>query len=98
MKTIYVGNLPFAFKDNDLAELFETVGQVQSAKIITDRDTGRSKGFGFVEMEDSEAINAIEQLNGHEISGRPIRVNESLPKESRPPRRFGGGNGGRRSY
>lgn len=92
MKTIYVGNLPFTFGDSDLSNLFESFGEVKSAKIIMDRDTGRSKGFGFVDMDDDgAAMNAIEQVNGQEINGRSIRVNESQPREARPPR-FGGGN------
>jgi RNA recognition motif-containing protein len=97
MKTIYVGNLPFTFGDSDLANLFQGFGEVKSAKIIMDRDTGRSKGFGFVDMDDDgAAMNAIEQTNGQEINGRAIRVNESQPREARPPR-FGGG-GGNRSF
>jgi len=95
MKTIYVGNLPFSFGDSDLSNLFEGFGEVKSAKIIMDRDTGRSKGFGFVDMDDDgAAMNAIEQTNGQEINGRAIRVNESQPREARPPR-FGGGGGNR---
>ncbi len=88
MKSIYVGNLPFAYQDADLAKLFEEFGEIKSAKIIMDRDMGRSKGFGFVEIEDDGvAMNAVEQLNGKEVNGRPLRVNEARPREVRP-RRF----------
>ena len=88
MKNIYVGNLPFAFRNADLQKLFEEFGEVKSAKIVMDRDTGRSKGFGFVEIEDDGvAANAVEQLNGKEVNGRPLRVNEARPREPRP-RRF----------
>ena len=86
MKNIYVGNLPFAFRNADLQKLFEEFGEVKSAKIVMDRDTGRSKGFGFVEIEDDAvAEKAIEQLNGKEANGRALRVNEARPKEPRPP-------------
>ena len=89
MKNIYVGNLPFAFRNADLQKLFEEFGEVKSAKIGMDRDTGRSKGFGFVEIEDDAvAEKAIEQLNGKEANGRALRVNEARPKEPRPPRQF----------
>ena len=88
MKSIYVGNLPFAFQDADLGKLFAEFGEIKSAKIIMDRDTGRSKGFGFVEVDDDGvAANAIAGLNGKEISGRTLRVNEAQPREARPPRR-----------
>ena len=89
MKNIYVGNLPFAFRNADLQKLFEEFGEVKSAKIVMDRDTGRSKGFGFGEIEDDAvAEKAIEQLNGKEANGRALRVNEARPKEPRPPRQF----------
>ena len=89
MKNIYVGNLPFAFRNADLQKLFEEFGEVKSAKSVMDRDTGRSKGFGFVEIEDDAvAEKAIEQLNGKEANGRALRVNEARPKEPRPPRQF----------
>lgn len=88
MKSIYVGNLPFSFQDADLGKLFAEFGEIKSAKIIMDRDTGRSKGFGFVEVEDDGvAANAIAGLNGKEVSGRTLRVNEAQPREARPPRR-----------
>ena len=78
---IYVGNLSYGVKDADLAKLFEAFGTVASAKVIKDRDTGRSKGFGFVEFEnDDEAKAALEQLTGTEFSGRPLVVKEALPK------------------
>ncbi|MBN1898027.1 MAG: RNA-binding protein [Spirochaetes bacterium] len=76
-KKIYVGNIPFQTSEDDLKELFEKHGTVLSAKIVTDRHTGRSRGFGFVEMEDDDAIKAIEALNGSDFSGRPLRVNEA---------------------
>ena len=78
---IYVGNLPFATKDEDLKELFAAYGEVVSAKIITDRYTGRSRGFGFVEMaNDDEAKAAMEALNGKDQGGRPLKVNEARPR------------------
>ena len=87
---IYVGNLPYDTADTDLRELFEAHGTVTSARVITDRETGRSKGFGFVEIPDqTEAQKAIDSLNGTDLNGRPLRVNESQPK----PRNDGGGGG-----
>jgi len=96
-KRIYVGNLSYSTTETDLAELFEQVGQVDSVNIITDRDTGRSKGFGFVEMADDDAEKAIAQLNGVEVNGRTLTVNEARPREERSGGRggFGGGRGGR---
>jgi RNA recognition motif-containing protein len=92
---LYVGNLPFTITDQELESLFSQAGQVQSTNIITDRDTGRSRGFGFVEMESRESAEAaIQQLNGYEIEGRAIVVNEARPKEERGNRGFGGGRGG----
>lgn len=98
---IYVGNLPFNLGEEDLKEIFEEYGEVTTTKIVSDKFSGRSKGFGFVEMSnDEEAANAIKELNNAEISGRNIKVNESLPKpaESRGggERRSGGGYGGDR--
>jgi len=91
-KKLYVGNLPFTVTEQDLNDIFAQVGQVASAKIIQDRDTGRSKGFGFVEMSsDDEATKAIEQFNGAELNGRPLTVNEARPMA---PREGGGGRGG----
>ncbi len=88
---IYVGNLPFNIGDEDLKKIFEEYGEVVSAKIITDKFTGRGKGFGFVEMEsDDDAKTAIEELNNAEVGGRNIKVNESQPRPA-----GGGGGGGR---
>jgi cold-inducible RNA-binding protein len=79
---IYVANIPYSFKDNDLTELFSEFGNVVSAKIIIDRETGNSRGFGFVEMENKEAgNNAIESLNGKDINGRQLKVNEAKPRK-----------------
>lgn len=90
---LYVGNLPFSATDDSLKELFAQSGSVNSATIITDRDTGRSKGFGFVEMSsDQEAADAITKFNGTNFEGRTITVNEARPKA---PREGGGGGGGR---
>ena len=80
---IYVGNLPFRTTAADLETLFGEYGSVQSAAVITDRDTGRSRGFGFVEMPDGEASAAIEALNGSDYQGRPLTVNEARPRERR---------------
>lgn len=92
---LYVGNLPFSMTEDDLQDLFSQSGAVISANIITDRDTGRSRGFAFVEMETSEAAHAaIEALNGMEVNGRALTVNEAKPKESRGPRGGGFGGGG----
>ena len=87
MKNIYVGNLAYSVTDDDLQEAFAAFGEVARAKVIMDRDTGRSKGFGFVEMpNDSEAQAAIEGLNEQPINGRNVRVNEARPREDRPRR------------
>jgi cold-inducible RNA-binding protein len=95
-KKIYVGNLPFTTTNESLSELFSSFGTVDSSKIVTDRDTGRSKGFGFVEMSDSAAADAaIEQLNGSDFGGRSLTVNEARPMEKREGG-FGGGRGGDR--
>jgi RNA recognition motif-containing protein len=98
---IYVGNLSWGLKDQDLANLFSPFGEVASAKIVTDKFTQRSKGFGFVEMpNDEEAQAAIAQLNGSEVEGRSLVVNESRPKQEGgggggfKKRNFGGGGGG----
>ena len=91
-KRLYVGNLPFQVTEADLSDLFAQVGGVDSVKIITDRDTGRSKGFAFVEMsDDSAAEQAISKFNGTDFSGRALTVNEARPVEKRD---FGGGRGG----
>ena len=85
---IYVGNLPYSVTEDDLRNLFAEHGSVTSANVISDRHTGQSKGFGFVEMSnDSEAEAAIEALNESSVQGRNIRVNQARPRESRPPRR-----------
>ena len=91
-KRLYVGNLSFNVSSSDLQQLFSAHGTVNSAEVISDRQTGRSKGFGFVEMgTDSEAQAAITALHGQTHDGRPLTVNEAKPKEARP----GGGGGGR---
>jgi len=96
---LYVGNLPFSVGEQDLEQLFNQYGQVDSANVVTDRDTGRSRGFGFVEMETQEAAEAaIQALNGYELSGRPLTVNEARPKENRSPRGGFGGGGGRGGF
>jgi RNA recognition motif-containing protein len=82
-KSIYVGNLPFAFGNEQLSELFAEFGEVKSAKVIIDRDSNRSKGFGFVEMDDDAAGKAIQALNGKNVGNRQLRVNESQPREPR---------------
>jgi cold-inducible RNA-binding protein len=92
---IYVGNLGFTVTNEDLKSKFEQYGSVTSANIIKDRDTGRSKGFGFVEMSNqSEAMKAINELNGSEFSGRNMNVSEAKPQEPREKRNFGGHGGG----
>ena len=86
---LYVGNLPYSVRDNDLQQLFAQHGNVSSAKVMMERDTGRSKGFGFVEMgSDAEAQAAIAGLNGKDMGGRALVVNEARPLEARPPRQF----------
>ncbi len=86
VKKIYVGNLPWSATEAELRELFSSVGTVHSAAVITDRDTGRSRGFGFIEMDDSDAEQAISQLDGREMDSRPLRVNEAQERERRPSR------------
>lgn len=94
-KRLYVGNLSYSVDSSGLEQLFAQFGQVVSAQVIADRDTGRSKGFGFVEMgTDEEAQKAITELNGKPNDGRPLTVNEAKPKEARSGG-FGGGGGGR---
>ena len=84
---IYVGNLPWSTSDQDLSDAFGAFGKVEKASIISDRNSGRSKGFGFVTMEDAdEAKKAIESMNGSEMAGRNLKVNEARPREDRPPR------------
>ncbi len=92
---LYVGNLPYSVRDEDLQQSFSQFGSVTSAKVMMERDTGRSKGFGFVEMgSDAEAQAAINGMNGQSLGGRSVVVNEARPMEARPPRSFGGGGGG----
>ena len=94
---LYVGNLPYTVRDEDLQQSFSAFGSVNSAKVMMERDTGRSKGFGFVEMgNDAEAQAAIEGMKGQSLGGRSLVVNEARPMEARPPRSGGGGFGGGR--
>jgi len=88
---IYVGNMPFSMTEDQLRDLFAEFGEVQSVAVITDRDTGRPRGFGFVEMPDEAAKAAISGLENHEVEGRTLNVNEARPRENRG----GGGRGGR---
>ena len=98
-QNLFVGSLAYATTDDTLKEFFEAIGPVASARVITDRDSGRSKGFGFVEFEDTaNNQKAVDELNGKELDGRAINVSLARPKEDRPRRDFGGndrgGNGG----
>ena len=96
-KKLYVGSLPYETTAEELKELFSQVGSVSSATVITDKYSGRSKGFGFVEMDnDEEAQAAVQKFNGSDMGGRTIVVNEARPMEERPPRRSGGFGGGSR--
>ena len=99
---LYVGNLPYSVRDEDLQQSFGQFGSVTSAKVMMERDTGRSKGFGFVEMgSDADAQAAINGMNGQPLGGRNVVVNEARPMEARPPRTgggFGGGSGGGGGY
>mgnify|MGYP003605176280 CR=1 FL=1 len=101
---LYVGNLPYSFRDEDMQQAFSQFGNVSSAKVMMERDTGRSKGFGFVEMgSDAEAQAAINGMNGQNMGGRDLVVNEARPMEPRPPRSgggggYGGGGGGGGGY
>ena len=88
MTSIYVGNLPFSANEDEVRQKFEQFGAVHSVKLISDRETGRPRGFGFVEMDQSSAANAIRELNGKDMGGRPLRVNEAQPRQA------GGGGGG----
>ena len=92
-KKIYVGNLPFTAAEDEVRDLFDPFGTVESIAMINDRDTGRFRGFCFVEMPDSEALAAAEALDGHDFNGRALRVNEARPREDR-----GGGNRGGGGY
>ena len=96
-QNLFVGNLAYATNDDSLKAFFEQIGEVTSARVITDRDSGRSKGFGFVEMaNEDDNQKAVDALNGKELDGREINVSLARPKEERPSRDFGGnrGNGG----
>jgi RNA recognition motif-containing protein len=94
---LYVGNLPYSVRDDDLSQAFSAFGSVSSAKVMMERETGRSKGFGFVEMgSDAEAQSAINGMHGKDFGGRSLVVNEARPMEARPPRTGGGGFGGGR--
>ncbi|MGD1914561.1 MAG: RNA recognition motif domain-containing protein [Phycisphaerales bacterium] len=86
---IYVGNLPYGTNDDELGELFTQFGQVSSASVVMDRETGRSRGFGFIEMEEEDGRKAIENLHGTPLEGRPLTVNEARPRAN-----AGGGGGG----
>lgn len=98
-KKLYVGNLSYGMSDSDLQRLFEEYGTVESAQIVMDRESGRSKGFGFVEMSnDQEAQAAIDGLNGQEVNGRALTVNEARPREDRGGGRSGGGGRGRGGF
>lgn len=92
---LFVGNLPWSVGDAELTEIFAAHAEVQSARVITDRDTGRSRGFGFVEIETDDANSVINAVNGREVDGRPLRVNEAEDKDRGG---FGGGNRGRGRY
>ena len=92
MTKLYVGNLPWTASEDDIRELFSPIGTIESVALITDRETGRSRGFAFVEMDRADANKAISQLNGQDFGGRPLRVNEA---QDRPRRSGGGGGGGR---
>ena len=87
MKTIYLGNLPVSASENDVKDLFGNYGEVASVTLITDRETGSPRGFGFVEMESEAAVRAIEALDGTDFGGRTLRVNEARDRGARPPRR-----------
>jgi RNA recognition motif-containing protein len=97
-KKLYVGSLPYSVTEDELRELFSEFGPVESARIITDKFTGQSKGFGFVEMANGEdAKKAVEGMNGKQVSGRTLIVNDARPEQRREPRSFGGGNRPERS-
>lgn len=98
-KKLYVGNLSYNVTEDQLRELFAGVGEVVSVNLITDRETGRTKGFGFVEMnEDAHADEAIRRFNGFNLDDRNLTVNEARPREERPRSNFGGQGGGRNRY
>ncbi len=94
-KKLYVGNLAFSVTDDELMQAFTSFGNIVSARVVMDRMTGRSKGFGFVEIEDDgQADEAVNKMNGQTIGGRPVRVSEAKPQEDRPRREGSGGGGG----
>ena len=94
-QNLFIGSLAYATTDDTLKSFFEQIGEVESARVITDRDSGRSKGFGFVQFkEESNNQKAVDQLNGKELDGRAISVGLARPKEDRPRRDFGGDRGG----
>jgi len=96
---IFIGGLSYGINDADLADLFQEYGEIVSARVIMDRETRKSKGFGFVEMEDDEAAKrAIEELNGAEFDGRTISVSEARPREERPARSFNNRRGGNNNF
>ena len=96
-QNLFVGSLAYATSDDDLKAFFEQIGEVSSARVITDRDSGRSKGFGFVQFEnETDNQKAVDQLNGKELDGRAITVNLARPREDKPRRDFGGDRGGER--
>ncbi len=97
-KKVYVGNLSFSATEDQVRRLFEEYGDIQSIAMINDRDTGRFRGFAFVEMEDSAANAAIKALNGKELDGRELSVNEARPREERSGGGYGGGNRGSGGY
>lgn len=86
MKKLYVGNIPYTSTEADLREMFEKHGTVHSVNLIVDRETGRPRGFGFVEMDDDDAVAAMEALHGAEVGGRTLKVNEARPRPERRPR------------
>lgn len=94
MTKLYVGNLPYSFNDSSLRDLFASFGPISSVQLIIDKMSGKSKGFGFVELEDDAAQNAINELNGKEVEGRALVVNVARPMEDRPKRDFRPNNGG----
>jgi len=99
MKKLYVGNLPFSATESQVRELFEKHGEVNSVALIMDRETGRPRGFGFVEMPNADATRAMQALDGKDFGGRPLKVNEAQERERGAPRgNFGGGGGGRGRY
>ncbi len=98
-KNLYVGGLAYSVTDDELREFFESAGAVKSAVVIKDRESGRSKGFGFVEMEDEDdGKKALDTLNGKEINGRAINLSEARPREERPRRSFDNNGGGNRNF